>query len=762
LEDYTNKRIDGRYEIQELIGVGGMACVYRAYDNIDDRIVAVKILKEEYLTNEEFRQRFKNESKVIAILSHPNIVKVYDVSYGDRLQYIVMEYVEGITLKEYIRQQGRLQPREVIHFSAQILRALQHAHDKGIVHRDIKPQNIMLLADGAIKVTDFGIARFSTGITKSITESAIGSVHYISPEQARGETTDDKADIYSVGVVLYEMLTGALPFQSENSVSVAMMQIQEDPKPPTQINPDIPAGLEQMTLRAMRKNPRERYQSAAEMILDLEELRRNPAVEFDYGYSVDTAPTKYITGKTAKKDLMAELDEEQESAGSRTTPVLIGVGGAVLLIVLVLVGILAFAGIGKVEVPYFQSMIYETDIKPELQGQYRNFVITTQEGTPPGITSYTLPGQVYSQSPSAKTKVKKGSAILLYIIPTDSTPNKVKIPDDLVGSSLEKAEETLKALNLRVSQYPIPGDEKDIGKVVRCDPEPGTEVDEYSTVSVYFAFLGKVSPVPNLVRDDEHAYTLEEAEFYLNQAKFILDRSDIRSADSTAPKGRVIGQSPRAGTEIPEGSSVRVILSNGKAPKSDLTIELTLPDRNGIEGEIKVYIDSELVKGSKKTLILNGSKYSYVLTGSGEKKKVLVKINDWQAYSATVDFTVVPPKVTSLVLAKPEDYPAYLYLPNVTGTSEAAGIGAIESAGFAKPSVKDRAVSDPAENGLILEQSASVKGMGDGGSYYPPNTKITIVVGRYTPPPTTTPPPTPPPTAPPTTTVNATTTEDSD
>lgn len=228
MDNYVGKRLDGRYELQEVIGVGGMAVVYKAYDNIDDRTVAVKILKDEFLASEEFRRRFKNESKAIAVLSHPNIVKVYDVSYGDKLQYIVMEYVEGITLKEYIEQQGVISWKETVHFTTQILRALQHAHDKGIVHRDIKPQNIMLLENGTIKVTDFGIARFSRSETRTMTDTAIGSVHYISPEQARGDITDDKSDIYSVGVVMYEMLTGQLPFQSDNSVSVAIMQLQTD------------------------------------------------------------------------------------------------------------------------------------------------------------------------------------------------------------------------------------------------------------------------------------------------------------------------------------------------------------------------------------------------------------------------------------------------------------------------------------------------------------------------------------------------------
>ncbi|MBQ4603561.1 MAG: serine/threonine protein kinase, partial [Clostridia bacterium] len=297
MDNYTGKRLDGRYEIQEVIGVGGMAVVYKAYDNIDDRTVAVKILKEEYLANEEFRRRFKNESKAIAVLSHPNIVKVFNVSYGDRLQYIVMEYVEGITLKEYIEQQGKLGIKETVHFTMQILRALQHAHDKGIVHRDIKPQNIMLLSNGNIKVTDFGIARFSYSDTKTMTDSAIGSVHYISPEQARGDTTDDRADIYSVGVVLYEMLTGQLPFQSDNSVSVALMQLQSDPKRPRELNSSIPVGLEQIVMHAMQKNAKDRYLTAAEMLLDIEEFKRNPTIRFQRDYFVDNDPTKFVPKK---------------------------------------------------------------------------------------------------------------------------------------------------------------------------------------------------------------------------------------------------------------------------------------------------------------------------------------------------------------------------------------------------------------------------------------------------------------------------------
>ena len=281
MDQSVGKRLDGRYEIHELIGAGGMALVYKAYDTIEDRTVAIKILKDEFLDNDDFIRRFKNESKAIAVLSHPNIVKVYDVSFGDRIQYIVMEYIDGITLKEYISNQEELSWKEALHFTIQILKALQHAHEKGIVHRDIKPQNIMLLQDGTIKVTDFGIARFSKNETRTMTDKAIGSVHYIAPEQARGDLTDEKADIYSVGVMLYEMITGVLPFEADSAVSVAIMQMQAKPKSPREIKPNIPIGLEEITLKAMQKEKYNRFQSAQEMLNDISEFVLDPDIRFN-------------------------------------------------------------------------------------------------------------------------------------------------------------------------------------------------------------------------------------------------------------------------------------------------------------------------------------------------------------------------------------------------------------------------------------------------------------------------------------------------
>ena len=251
MDKYVGKRLDGRYEIQEIIGVGGMAIVYKAYDRLENRTVSVKILREEFVGNEEFMRRFRNESRAVSMLSHPNIVQVFDVSFGDRFQYIVMVYIDGITLKEYIDQQKVVRWKEAVHFTLQILCALQHAHERGVIHRDIKPQNIMLLRDGTIKVTDFGIARFSRSGVHTAVDKAMGSVHYISPEQAKGDVTDAKADVYSIGIMMYEMLSGQLPFVGESNVAVAIKQISEDARPLNELDPDIPEGLVEIVHGAM-------------------------------------------------------------------------------------------------------------------------------------------------------------------------------------------------------------------------------------------------------------------------------------------------------------------------------------------------------------------------------------------------------------------------------------------------------------------------------------------------------------------------------
>ena len=596
MENYVGKRLDGRYEIIEIIGVGGMAVVYKAFDNIDNRIVAVKILKDEYLTNEEFRRRFKNESKAIAVLSHPNIVKVFDVSYGDRLQYIVMEYVEGITLKEYIEQQGVIDTREAVYFVTQILRALQHAHDKGIVHRDIKPQNIMLISDGTIKVTDFGIARFSRSETKTMTETAIGSVHYISPEQAKGSVTDSKSDLYSVGVVLYEMLTGKLPFQSDNAVSVALMQLQKDPIQPRQINPNIPVGLEQIIMRAMQKNPNDRYQSASEMLVDIDEYKRNPNVKFDYSYFVDRQPTKFIPTQQVRQEqyqgsvhpqsqpqpqpqpvpapqrpTQQQTQRQQAQAAEanalamekkkrrRAIGILFGVLAAVIVLALI-VWKFVLPGKNTVEVPNLVSLNFQNDVMNNDDYSDFRFIFETDE------SSTAAAGTIVSQDPD-KGRIERGGTITLYIAAGEE---EIRVPD-VYGYDYSLASSVLKAANFEVKIEKEVNNNRTAGTVIRTSPAHDEKVEEGATITVYVATAGEQDPVevPNLI-----GLTISEAKEKLEEAGLELDNARTEYRASTQERGTIIGHES-LGEKVLPGTKIAVYVSTGNMPTSATTTEST-------------------------------------------------------------------------------------------------------------------------------------------------------------------------------------------
>ncbi|NCC86978.1 MAG: Stk1 family PASTA domain-containing Ser/Thr kinase [Clostridia bacterium] len=661
MDSYVGKRLDGRYEIREIIGVGGMAVVYKAYDNIDDRIVAVKILKEEFLANEEFRRRFKNESKAIAVLSHPNIVKVYDVSFGDRLQYIVMEYIEGITLKEYIEQQKVINWKESVHFATQILRALQHAHDKGIVHRDVKPQNILLLQNGNIKVTDFGIARFSRSETRTMTESAIGSVHYISPEQARGEITDDKADIYSVGVVLYEMTTGELPFQSDSAVSVAIMQLQADAKKPREINSNIPLGLEQITMRAMQKSPKERYQSAAEMLLDLDEFKRNPAIKFDYTYFVDTEPTKFLNKPTqSTSSLNSEMDEELEDEyyedddRKKTLPILIGVLSALLAIILITMGGLFFFTdvfkSEKIEVPNFVGMYYEDDIKDNPEYDDYKFSVTYVN------SSSSNSGQVSKQSPYASSKVTKGTTIKLEVV---SGGTKKTIPDienvDIATAKQMLSAEGFTSVNI-IKQYNA---KLDKGTVIKSEPSGGTKADVSTTITIYVAtdVDENLVEVPNVCEMSQ-----ADAKVFLESVNLVLGK--VTEEDSNLPKGQVIRQSIDNPEPVPKGTKIDIVVSSGVPSVGNTTITIKLPDDSGKNGVCKVYVNNELL--SSKNTLLDGANYSFEVQGSGASNKVKVLIDSFVLYECNIDFTKNPAAIGN-VINSVDKYPVSKEVPPVIG-----------------------------------------------------------------------------------------------
>lgn len=587
MENYVGKRLDGRYEIIEIIGVGGMAVVYKAFDNIDNRIVAVKVLKDEFLQNEEFRRRFKNESKAIAVLSHPNIVKIYDVSYGDNLQYIVMEYVEGITLKEYIEQQGRLDIREAIYFVTQILRALQHAHDKGIVHRDIKPQNILLVADGTIKVTDFGIARFSRSETRTMTDGAIGSVHYISPEQAKGSVTDAKTDLYSVGVVLYEMLTGKVPFQSDNAVSVALMQLQNDPVKPRELNPDIPVGLEQIIIRAMQKNPNDRYQSASEMLFDISEFKKNPNVKFDYSYFVDRQPTKYVplssienAAKNAEPKVVEPFEDDDsdepvdKTSKKKIIAILAGVLGALALFAVIIVSIV-LPDKNKISVPNLIGLNFTNDVMNS-EEYTANFNFSCNEVT----NSDKENGTIVDQSPKSG-KIKRGDTIILYVA---KSTNKIKVPD-VYGYEYTSARAALIEKNFDTKIVKEKSTTAEAGTVIRTSPARDEEVEEGSIITIYVATTDDSEPVdvPNL-----NGLTISQAQEELEKVGLLLDSARTEYRSNSADRGTIIGYE-HVGEQVAPGTAIAVYVSTGQLPTEDTTESTTEKTTSGTTTERTTY-----------------------------------------------------------------------------------------------------------------------------------------------------------------------------
>ncbi len=566
MDKFVGKRLDGRYEIQEIIGVGGMAVVYKARDNQENRIVAIKILKEEFISNEEFLRRFKNESKAIAMLSHPNIVDVYDVSFGDLIQYIVMEYIEGITLKEYIEREGSLRWKDAVHFTLQILKGLQHAHDKGIVHRDVKPQNIMVLPDGTIKVTDFGIARFARSDQRTITDKAIGSVHYISPEQARGEKTDEKADIYSVGVMLYEMLTGKMPFQAESAVSVAIMQLQRDPQLPTEINGSIPQGLEQITMHAMQKTVERRYQSAAEMLCDLGQFRKDPSLTFDYSYFVDNSPTKYV-GAIGTPEAVPEVSEYEEEVKEKNSMIPILAGIAVTLVIAIIV-------LGIIFIPKLFSGTGEELACPNFVGKTLEEVLANKEYTENfnfknewNNNSDFAYGIIYEQSESEGKKLKKDAEITLYVSMGKMTK---KVPD-VYGKTETAALGELKTNGFTVVVTEEPSEDVEKGLVVRTDPQRTERVAEGAKITVYVS-SGK--PTKNVEIPDVVGMTKEAAEKIIKANDLLCEVTEVQitSNDKFYPVGYVVKQEPEnSSKKVPEGTTVKLSVCTGY--KFDVVID---------------------------------------------------------------------------------------------------------------------------------------------------------------------------------------------
>lgn len=667
MDRFIGKRLDGRYEIHELIGVGGMAYVYKAYDRVEGRWVAIKILKEEFSNNSDFLRRFRNESKAIAVLNHPNIVKVYDVSFGDQIQYIVMEFIDGITLKEYIEQEGTIRWQEAVHFTTQILMALECAHEKGIIHRDIKPQNIMLLQDGSIKVADFGIARFLQSETQTMTDKAIGSVHYIAPEQASGDYITDKADIYSVGVMLYEMLTGKLPFVADNAVSVALMQLQAKPVMPRELNPSIPRGLEQITMRAMEKNPVDRFQSAGEMLDDLDEFRRNPNIVFHY--DLQTANARYDASRSmeaydASRQAPAYNDDyeyEEELVRSRRSAkgamVVKGVLAAAIIVGLA-VAVIYFlnywnnrpeAGDDLLEMPNLVGQLYEDVIANE---EYADFNIQVREGNDPDLQ----PGEIMNQDPAAGIMVKKDADVELLV---NGGVGQVEVPDVVTDHmTLEEAQQAIEDAGLHSQVENVADDEVEEGRVISTNPEPGTMVDSGSTVTLRVSTgpaEERVTVPDGLVGD-----TLANVSAKLEEAGLVVGNVN-RDDTSTLTVDTVISLSPNEGSEISKGSTVDITVSSGKGATKTLSTSIPLPSSVSEDITLEVYRNGTKVTTDTVNPAY-GSSYSLSFTGTSGSETVVVTLNSQTYMELQFDFDTQSVQVTR----------TYEFIPAGGGDSESS------------------------------------------------------------------------------------------
>lgn len=614
MDNYVGKRLDGRYEVQEIIGVGGMSVVYKAYDNVDDRIVAIKILKDEFLNNEEFKRRFKNESKAIALLSHENIVRVYDVNFGEKLQYIVMEYIDGITLKEYINKQNSITWNDAVYFMTQILRAVQHAHDKGIVHRDIKPQNIILLPNGTLKVTDFGIARFSRSETKTLTEQAIGSVHYIAPEQAKGEQTDERADIYSMGVVLYEMLAGKVPFDSENAVSVALMQVQANAEKLTQINPNIPKGLEQICVHAMQKNPDDRYQSATEMLLDIEEIIKNPNTVFNYASNTEsqTKSVPIVTDDRYNEEYDEAVDYEAERKHKKKMIAAVTIGVIVLIAAVVGVIYMFTSGINTKTHTLENFVGYSYDELQNSNDYKYEFVAEYQK------TDEKEPGIILSQSPEAGSKITEGSTVTLVVAASEKD---ITMPN-VYGLTLEMAEQTLKQSELSIFKaMKINSDTVEEGKVIYTDPKANSIVSGDQEITIYVSDGPSTTTIEKIKIPDVIGLTKNGAREFLT--KYGFTNVEFKTQDSTYPKDIVISQSPSVGSSAKATDKITVIVSTGVTttePQTvDVTLDVLLPKIEGKSDTLTVELDGKTYTSTNYDM--DGSKVVIKVTVDANKSQ---------------------------------------------------------------------------------------------------------------------------------------------
>ena len=621
MDRYIGRLLDNRYEILEVIGSGGMAMVYKARCHRLNRLVAVKILKDDFFQDEEFRRRFHAESQAVAMLSHPNIVSVYDVATSDDADYIVMELIDGITLKQYMEKKGVLNWKETLHFAIQIGKALDHAHSRGIIHRDIKPHNVMVLKNGSVKVTDFGIARVMSN-SNSLTKEALGSVHYISPEQAKGGHVDNRSDLYSLGVVMYEMMTGRPPYDGESPVAVAIQHINGKAQIPSALNPNIPGGLEQIIMRAMEQNPAKRYPTASAMLYDMDEFRKNPAILFDYNNPTadidaatklqdnahenqETMPLPKTTAERvaggaapvrkrpqepvqqpAKKVRQREVIVEEETERSSKVATIAIIACAVVAIIAIVICIYAISNGAKnnmIEVPYLLGMTQE-----EAEGVVDVFI---KVGDHRESSQYPA-GQIMSQTPAAGSQIAKGGTVTVVI----SLGSDVKTAQmaDLVKAEQEVAISYLDGLNLKLQIIPKKESSSTVeeGSVIRTDPAKGETLTEGQDVYLYISSGPdvRIEKVPKVKGLD-----VQLARSQLNSYGF--ENIELVPVDSSEDKNTVVDISVVEGVEMDVNTQIILYVSNGKGSDNPIdgpTVPVVDPDL--VSAVITVYLPEGMIQ----------------------------------------------------------------------------------------------------------------------------------------------------------------------
>lgn len=623
MDRYIGRLLDNRYEILEVLGTGGMAVVYKARCHKLNRLVAIKILKSEYKQDEEFCDRFHAESQAVAMLSHPNIVSVYDVSTTDEADYIVMELIDGITLKQYMEKKGVLNWKETLHFAIQIAKALEHAHSKGLIHRDIKPHNVMVLKNGSVKVTDFGIARVMSE-SNTLTKEALGSVHYISPEQAKGGRVDNRSDLYSLGVVMYEMTTGRPPYDGESPVAVAIQHINGKPALPSSLNPNIPGGLEQIVVRAMAHNPADRYPSAGAMLTDMDEFRKNPAILFDYNNpntDIDAAirmqpPVRETeeavsTPKTAPerpKDRAAaprprtapaksaapakktarrrEVIVEEKEERSKMATVAIIACAVVAFAAIILFCIALFGGDmlssskELTRVPDLIGEVYE-------EGKYYGDVVI-KIGNKQHSDKYAK-GEIMDQNPAANKQIAKGGSVTI-IISLGPQP-KDKVMEDLSHVPQEQAIDFLTKLDMNLQFLPKMENSSTVEKgcVIRTSPTEGETLEDGQTVHIWISTgpLKQTAKVPSVV-----GYSREMAEKLMNGSGFF--NLTFEEVESNEEAGKIVHQSVIGGIEVDVTSPMILQVSKGAPPATDSTTPPTQPEDTGVDKVVQLELPKEL------------------------------------------------------------------------------------------------------------------------------------------------------------------------